>query len=67
MKKLKLNHEEADTRLFLHADHIAQSNYTAIVNHAQDTDVRLLAVVNAPHSGTPLLQWSSTQVLFETD
>ena len=26
------NHEEADIRLFLHANHIAQSNYTAVTS-----------------------------------
>ncbi len=36
---LKCNHEEADTRMILHAIHSAQFNYEAIIIHSEDTDV----------------------------
>ncbi len=41
---LRSNHEEADTRLFLHAQHAAAENYQAIVLVADDTDVFIICL-----------------------
>ena len=51
IEALACNHEEADTRILLHAHHIAQSTATNIIIHIPDTDV-LLTVI-AASSGIP--------------
>ena len=39
---LECSHEEADTRLLLHAQHAAESQPSSIVIHSPDTDVAVL-------------------------
>lgn len=41
---LKCSHEEADTRLLLHAHHAAESGYKSVLLIAEDTDVMILCL-----------------------
>ena len=43
VEALGYNHEEADTRILLHANHICQSTETVVI-HTPDTDVLLIAI-----------------------
>jgi hypothetical protein len=52
--------EEADTRMFLHAVHIARYAYQAIIILSMDTDVRLLCLAFCSHVSTPLFQKCGT-------
>lgn len=42
--ELKSTHEEADTRVLLHAAHVAKDGYKAAVITAEDTDILVLAL-----------------------
>ena len=44
LPSLKSNHEEADTRILLHASHIAKSSANNIVIWSPDTDVAVLCI-----------------------
>ena len=44
MPELTCTHEEADTRLLLHAAHAAQLGYREVVIRSPDTDVAVLAM-----------------------
>jgi hypothetical protein len=44
MENLQCNHEEADTRVFLHAQHAANNGYASVIITAQDTDILVMAV-----------------------
>ena len=59
---LRCNHEEADTRLLLHAKNAAEEGYEAIVIISEDTDVFVLVVANSYHIQAPIYQKRGTQV-----
>ena len=44
VEQLTCSHEEADTRLVLHASHASSGGYSTIVIHSPDTDVAILAL-----------------------
>ena len=48
VEDLRCNHEEADTRLILHARHACENGERAIVIRSPDTDVAILAVFHFP-------------------
>lgn len=59
---LKCNHEEADTRLFLHANHASHSGgYNAIVIVSEDTDVLVLSLLSSLSISVPLFIRSGTK------
>jgi hypothetical protein len=53
---LTCSHEEADTRLLLHAAHAAQFHYESVIIHSEDTDVRLLCIAFASQIAVPMYQ-----------
>lgn len=62
VEELECTHEEADTRLFLHAEHVSKSGgYKAIIIAAEDTDVFVLALALSSSISVPLFQRSGTQ------
>ena len=61
VEALLCNHEEADTRIMLHAKHISNYEYEGIVIVAQDTDVRLLAIAFSDHKSIPIFQKCASQ------
>ena len=58
--ELKCIQEEADTRLLLHAAHVAQFQYESIVFHAEDTDVHLLCITFSSQIAVPMYQKCKT-------
>ena len=60
ISELFSTHEEADTRMILHAKHIAQYNYEAIVVSSMDTDVRVLCLAFGDRIQVPLFQKCGT-------
>lgn len=42
--ELSCDHEEADTRILLHANHMSQAGFGNIIIHTPDTDVFLIAI-----------------------
>ena len=56
IEELMCTQEEADTRLLLHAAHIAQFQYEYIIVHSEDTDVRLLCIAFASQIAVPMYQ-----------
>lgn len=42
--ELRCNHEEADTRILLHAAHAAQNGYSTVYLRSPDTDVAIIAI-----------------------
>ena len=44
--ELKCSHEEADTRMLLHATHASQNGYKTTVIVSEDTDVMVLCLGN---------------------
>ena len=60
VKHLRRNHEEADTRVFLHAKDAA-STKDAVIIVCQDTDVFILAIAKAAIVGVPIFQKRGTQ------
>ena len=61
IKQLACTHEEADTRLLLHAAHAATSGYTTVVIHSPDTDVAILACAAVPDIQAQLLFRTGTR------
>ena len=59
---LRCNHEESDTRFFLHAKNVAEEGYEAIVIISEDTYVFVLAVSNSYHIKAQIYQRRETQV-----
>ena len=59
-ENLNANHEEADTRLFLHAKNAALTK-EAIVIVCEDTDVFVLGVANATLINIPLYMKRGSQ------
>ena len=59
---LRCNHEEADTRLLLHAKNAAEEEYEPIVIISEDTDVFVLVVANSYHIQALIYQKRGTQV-----
>jgi len=51
------DHEESDTRMFIHAAHAARHGHTKVVLQTVDTDVLVLAVAQTSHLGLAEL-WS---------
>ena len=60
ISELFATHEEADTRMILHAKHIAQYNYEAIVLSSMETDVRVLCLAFADRIQVPIFQKCGT-------
>ena len=60
VEHLRCNHEEADTRILLHAKHAA-SSHESVVIVCEDTDVLVLAVSKALTIGTTIFQKRGSQ------
>ena len=60
VSELRCNHEEADTRMLLHAAHAARNGYSSVYLRSPDTDVAVIAVSLA--SQFP----NATQLIFRT-
>lgn len=60
-EELKSSHEEADTRMLLHANHASQNGYQTIVIVSEDTDVMILCLGCCKKINCPLYQKSGTQ------
>ena len=45
------NHEESDTRMFIHAAHAARHGYTKVALQTVDTDVLVIAISQMSHLG----------------
>ena len=58
---LTSTHEEADTRLFLHALHAAESGYKAVVICAEDTDVLVISLAVSSNIPCPMYQKCGTK------
>ena len=56
VQELQSSHEEADTRIFLHANHASKSGYKAIVVISEDTDVLVLSLFATYKIQTPIYQ-----------
>ena len=61
VQALTCTHEEADTRLLLHAAHAVQNGSAAVVIRSPDTDVAILAIVLQPEIGAPLFFRTGTK------
>ena len=57
---LSANHEEADTRLILHANDAIQNNYKRIIVICRDTDVLLLLLYHLGHTEAEVWMVSGT-------
>ena len=62
---LACDHEEADTRLLLHANHAAHSGYQAIVVDSPDTDVAVLMCHHASALSSALFFRTGTKNKFQ--
>ena len=62
MPELRCDHEEADTRIFLHAQHAASNGYKSIIIAADDTDVLMIALGPAHIIGCQMYQRKRTSV-----
>ena len=52
VSELRCNHEEADTRMLLHAAHAAHNGYSSVYLRSPDTDVAVIAVLMLPAMDT---------------
>ena len=52
--ELSCTHEEADTRMVLHAKHSVDSNFKAVVIDTPDTDVFIIALSDSCHMNRTL-------------
>ena len=43
VQELECSHEEADTRIFLHAQHAAEAGHSTVIIRSPDTDVAIIA------------------------
>lgn len=59
--ELTCNHEEADTRLLLHAHHAASNGYNTVIIRSPDTDVALLAAALLPDISAHILFRTGTK------
>ena len=50
IEELSCTHEEADTRMILHAKHTADNNYGAVVIDTPDTDEFIIALMHSCHA-----------------
>ena len=50
IEELSCTHEEADTRMILHAKHAADNNYGAVVIDTPHTDVFIIALMHSCHA-----------------
>lgn len=53
---LQSNKEEADTRTILHAAHVAEEGYSAVVGTADDTNMSVFCLMFSPNISCPLFQ-----------
>ena len=60
---LNCDHEEADTRMFLHALHAANGGAENIIIMSPDTDVKVLALGHAPYIGVHMFIKASSGFL----
>ena len=60
--ELTCDHEEADTRIFLHAQHAANNGYKSVIIAADDTDVLVIALGLAHIIGCQMYQRKRTSV-----
>lgn len=63
LKQLESNHEEADTRLLLHAQHAALAQYDPVIIKASDTDVEVLAVHFQEYIPAQLILSTATRIV----
>ena len=56
VEELTCLQEEADTRLLLHASHVAQFQYKSMPVHLEDTDVHLLCIAFSSQIAVPMLK-----------
>ena len=54
--ELACDHEEADTRMLLHARHMGQAGHTNIIIHTPDTDVFLIAQRRSMQASSSVLE-----------
>ena len=59
-EELHCDHEEADTRVVLHARHASLSHYKSVVIASEDTDVRLLCMAFSNQVLVPIYQKCKT-------
>ncbi len=58
---LSCSHEEADTRILVHANHINNTNnYESIIVTSEDTDVRILLIAFSDMIQMPMFQKCGT-------
>ena len=60
VKELCSTQEEADTRMLLHAHHIADHKYQSVIISSMDTDVRILCIAFCKDISVPMYQKSGT-------
>lgn len=61
VEERKSSHEEADTRMLLHANHVSQNGYQTTVIVSEDTDVMILCLGYCKKINCPLYQKCGTR------
>jgi len=57
------NHEESDTRMLIHAAHVARQGHTKVALRTVDTDVLAIAVSQMNHLGLAELEFGVGKTL----
>lgn len=61
VSSLKSNHEEADTRVIVHAAHASKAGYKSIIMVSEDTDVMVLCLANNANINSKIFMKQGTK------